>query len=207
VASRNPAVPASRNHIAGRDVDGHHGLRLRTARSAADPHWRAGCVAGAHQVFGERGPQVWVVFPVIQRIGARREVGVRPSVDVSRGAAAGDIRIWIDAQAIASNMSFPTLEHRSVRHVNGRAHRFLPVENRLAANGRGALTGARSGSWACRLRHSFCFCAAKTSCAPRYPPRYTGGPATAPLGHNSLTGRVRTRPGAGSSYFGSFFRT
>jgi hypothetical protein len=91
-------------------------------------------------------------------------------------------------------MSFPTLEHRSVRHVNGRAHRFLPVENRLAANGRGALTGARSGSWACRLRHSFCFCAAKTSCAPRYAPRYTGGPATAPLGHNSLTGGYARDP-------------
>jgi hypothetical protein len=26
-------------------------------------------------------------------------------------------------------MSFPALEHRGVRHVNGRAHRFLPVEN------------------------------------------------------------------------------
>ena len=47
-------------------------------------------------------------FPVIQRIRARREVDVRPSVDVSRAAAVADIRfwsdVWSDAQAIASNM-------------------------------------------------------------------------------------------------------
>ena len=85
-------------------------------------------------------------FFVIQRIRGRREVDVLPSVDVSRGAAAGDIEVWIDAQAIASNMSFPTLGHRGVRHVNGLAHRFLPVENRAAVNGRGALTGAGNGS-------------------------------------------------------------
>jgi hypothetical protein len=64
--------------------------------------------ADAHQVFGESGPQVWVVFPLIQRIRARRDVDVLPSVDVSRAAAAADLRVWSDvwsdAQAIASNM-------------------------------------------------------------------------------------------------------
>ena len=79
-----------------------------TGRSAAVPHWRGDLVAGAHQVFGESGPQVWVVFSVIQRIRGRREVDVRASVDVWRGAAAGDITfwsdVWTDAQAITSNM-------------------------------------------------------------------------------------------------------
>ena len=69
-----------------------------------------GLGADAHQAFGEGGPQVWVVFR-IQRISVRREVDALPSVDVSRGAAAGDIEVWIDAQVIASNMSFPTLGH------------------------------------------------------------------------------------------------
>ncbi len=82
-------------------------------RSVVVPHWRGRSWCRVHQVFGEGGPQVWL-FSVIQRISVRREVDVLPSVDVSRVAAAGDIEVWIDAQAIASNMSFPTLGHRGV---------------------------------------------------------------------------------------------
>jgi hypothetical protein len=81
-----------------------------TGRSVVVPHSRGRSSCRAHQVFGEGGPQVWVVFR-IQRISVRREVDVLPSVDVSRAAAAGDIEVWIDAQVIASNMSFPTLGH------------------------------------------------------------------------------------------------
>ena len=47
-------------------------------------------------------------FSVIPRIRGRREVDVLASVDVWRGATTGDItvwsEVWIDAQAITSNI-------------------------------------------------------------------------------------------------------
>jgi hypothetical protein len=83
VASRNPAVPASSNHLE-------------------------------------------IVVTVFQGTRARRKVDVLSPLDGAHDAAGRGVEDRVDAAGIATNVGFPTLEHRSVRHVNGRRFRLPP---------------------------------------------------------------------------------
>jgi hypothetical protein len=104
-------------------------------------------------------------------------------------------------------MSFPALEHRGVRHVNGRAHRFLPVENHGCRQWTGsanrrqerklAMAGCDTVSASAPLRHL----------VHRATPAIHRRPRYRPLGSQLPHRRVRTRPGASSSHFEPFLRT
>ena len=108
VASRNPGVPASSNHMAGRDVDSHHGLRLdngggpllfRTGATILLPA-RIRYSVRADRRFGSTFPSSSGSAPDGKSMYSPPSTSrvVLPRVISEFGVT------WSDAQAIASNM-------------------------------------------------------------------------------------------------------
>jgi hypothetical protein len=129
------------------------------------------------------------VVPVVQRTCARQEIDVLRSVGVAHDAARCGVEDRIGARAIEMNLRFPTLEHRSVRNVNGRGHRISPRREIDLGPMDGSANRRRKREIGTTGNDAF----RAVVCASALPPRRTSGADPAQMWATAST-QSRTQP-------------